>query len=66
VAVRAQHRKARERLVLSESASFAMMAAIASTVCTAPVTIMGAEAIRKSYPQFFEELATLGKQVVYE
>ena len=41
----------------------AMMAAIASTACTDPVTITGAEAVRKSYPQFWEELALLGKEV---
>jgi len=44
----------------------AMMAAIASAVCAEPVTITGAEAVRKSYPQFFEELAGLGKRVSYE
>jgi len=44
----------------------AMMAAIASAVCTEPVTITGAEAVRKSYPQFFEELEGLGKRIVYE
>ena len=41
----------------------AMMAAIASTACIGPVTITGADAVRKSYPQFWEELATLGKEV---
>jgi len=41
----------------------AMMAAIASTACNGTVSITGAEAVRKSYPQFWEELAKLGKEV---
>ena len=39
----------------------AMMAAIASAACSEPVTITGAEAVRKSYPQFWSELERLGK-----
>ena len=38
----------------------AMAAAIAATVCTEPVTILGAEAVNKSYPQFWEEYRRLG------
>ena len=38
----------------------AMSAAIASTVCTEPVSILGAEAVKKSYPQFWEEFSRLG------
>ena len=38
----------------------AMSAAIAATVCQTPVTIPGAECVRKSYPQFWEEYRTLG------
>lgn len=38
----------------------AMSAAIAATVCIAPVTIRGAECVRKSYPRFWEEYARLG------
>ncbi len=38
----------------------AMAAAIAATVCTQPVTILGAEAVNKSYPQFWEEYRRLG------
>lgn len=38
----------------------AMSAAIAATVCTKPVTILGAECVSKSYPQFFEEYQKLG------
>ena len=38
----------------------AMSAAIAATVCREPVTILGAECVSKSYPQFFEEYRKLG------
>ena len=38
----------------------AMSAAIAATACTKPVTILGAEAVNKSYPRFWEEYARLG------
>ena len=38
----------------------AMSAAIASTVCSAPVTILGAECVKKSYPGFWEEFRRLG------
>ena len=38
----------------------AMSAAIASTVCKEPVTILGAEAVKKSYPHFWEEFSRLG------
>ena len=41
----------------------AMLAAVASVVCEGPVTITGAEAIRKSYPTFWQELRELGKEV---
>ncbi len=37
-----------------------MAAAIAATRCTGPVTIMGAEAVNKSYPTFWEEYKRLG------
>lgn len=37
-----------------------MAAAIAATRSTAPVTILGAEAVRKSYPSFWEEYKRLG------
>ena len=40
----------------------AMSAAIAATVCTAPVTILGAECVEKSYPKFWAEFARLGGQ----
>lgn len=38
----------------------AMAAAIAATVCTEPVTILGAEAVNKSYPKFWDEYSRLG------
>ena len=38
----------------------AMSAAIAATVCTEPVTVLGAEAVRKSYPKFWDEYSRLG------
>ena len=38
----------------------AMSAAIAATVCSESVTILGAECVRKSYPDFFEEYRRLG------
>jgi 3-phosphoshikimate 1-carboxyvinyltransferase len=40
-----------------------MLAAVASVVCDGPVTITGAEAIRKSYPTFWDDLRALGKEV---
>ena len=40
-----------------------MAAAIAALRCREPVTIVGAEAVRKSYPTFFEELEKRGMQV---
>lgn len=38
----------------------AMSAAIAATVCKEPVTILGADCVKKSYPKFFEEYRRLG------
>lgn len=38
----------------------AMAAAIAATACTQNVTILGAECVNKSYPNFFEEYSRLG------
>ena len=39
----------------------AMSAAIAATVCKEPVTILGAECVKKSYPKFWEEYERLTK-----
>ena len=41
----------------------AMSAAIAATVCTEPVTILGAEAVKKSYPKFWDEYKRLGGRI---
>lgn len=38
----------------------AMMAAVMATCATGPVTITGAEAVAKSYPGFYDDLARLG------
>lgn len=38
----------------------AMAAAMASTVCRKPVTILDAECVKKSYPRFWEEFSRLG------
>ena len=38
----------------------AMMTAMAATKCTAPVTITGAECVKKSYPTFWEEYEKMG------
>lgn len=37
-----------------------MAAAIAATACNSPVTILGAEAVNKSYPTFWEDYQQLG------
>lgn len=41
----------------------AMMAAVASAVCTREVVIRGAEAVNKSYPGFWRDFASLGGRV---
>ena len=41
----------------------AMAAAIAATACNKPVTILGAECVKKSYPQFWNEYRHLGGHV---
>ena len=41
----------------------AMSAAIASILCTGPVTVKGAEAVAKSYPKFWEHFSALGGQI---
>ena len=38
----------------------AMSASVAATVCTAPTTIHDAEAVNKSYPDFWQDMAVLG------
>ena len=41
----------------------AMAAAIASTICKYPVTILGAECVSKSYPSFWKEFTKLGGRI---
>ena len=36
-----------------------MLAAIASAVCSAPVTLHGAQAVQKSYPRFWADFEKL-------
>lgn len=38
----------------------AMAAAVAATICSNPVTVLGADAVSKSYPAFWEEYRKLG------
>ncbi len=40
-----------------------MMAATASVISRGDIVIEGTEAVRKSYPVFFEDLAKLGGRV---
>lgn len=44
----------------------AMMAAVAATACREPVTILGADCVRKSYPGFWTDYAALGGQITME
>jgi 3-phosphoshikimate 1-carboxyvinyltransferase len=44
----------------------AMMAAIGAEVSRQSVTIQSAEAVNKSYPRFFEDLAHLGAALIIE
>lgn len=44
----------------------AMMLAIAATRCAGPVTLTGAESVRKSYPSFWEDYTALGGQIQQE
>jgi 3-phosphoshikimate 1-carboxyvinyltransferase len=37
-----------------------MSAAVASTVSRGAVTLMGAEAVEKSYPRFWDDISSLG------
>ena len=40
-----------------------MSAAVAATACEGPVTILGAEAVNKSYPGFWRDFEALGGNV---
>ena len=44
----------------------AMSAAVASIACQRPVTVRGAQAVNKSYPAFWDDLALLGGRVLLE
>ncbi len=44
----------------------AMAAAIAATRCCGPVTVLGAECVSKSYPNFWEEYERLGGKLARE
>ena len=41
----------------------AMMAAVAAIACKEPVTILGAECVKKSYPHFWWDYTALGGEV---
>lgn len=43
-----------------------MMAAIGALLCEGPVEILGSQAVRKSYPGFFEDYKSLGGKVLSE
>lgn len=40
-----------------------MAAAIAATACTGPVTVLGAQCVQKSYPDFWEVYKNLGGDI---
>ena len=44
----------------------AMMAAMAATCCRAPVAVIGAECVKKSYPNFWEDYEMLGGAIKRE
>ena len=44
----------------------AMMLAVAATRCVAPVSLAGAESVRKSYPNFWEDYTALGGRTTRE
>ena len=41
----------------------AMMAAVAATRCLAPITLLGAQCVEKSYPTFWNDYVRLGGQI---
>ena len=43
-----------------------MALSVLAAAADAPVTIQGAEAVNKSYPEFFADLRTAGAEVIYE
>ena len=47
-------------IVIAGGGSAGMMAAIAATCCREPVTLLGAECVAKSYPDFWDVYRMLG------
>lgn len=43
-----------------------MMASVGALLCDGPIEIMGSQAVRKSYPGFFEDYKSLGGRVLTE
>ena len=41
----------------------AMMTAVAATRCAAPVKLQGADCVKKSYPNFWEDYEKLGGEI---
>jgi 3-phosphoshikimate 1-carboxyvinyltransferase len=41
----------------------AMSATVASVACPSPITLLGAEAVNKSYPAFYRHFEQLGGRV---
>ena len=41
----------------------AMMTAVAATRCAAPVKLLGADCVKKSYPNFWEDYEKLGGEI---
>lgn len=48
----------------AEDHRIVMAAAIAATACSNPVIIKGAQAVSKSYPDFFKDFKELGGNIV--
>lgn len=44
----------------------AMMTAVAATRCAAPVKLLGADCVKKSYPNFWEDYEKLGGVIAYD
>ena len=44
---------------LLKASAFALAAAVAACLCTGPVTVLGSECVKKSYPRFWEDLEAL-------
>ena len=43
-----------------------MAAAVAATAASSPVTILGAQAVAKSYPDFFRDFEALGGNLIVQ